>query len=63
LLVTSVLRIEEHERISNLCRIVAKHDFDLDDLLIGLTSRDCGCETTLTFDNKAARSELFALIQ
>ncbi len=32
------------------------------DILMGLTSRDKGCETTLTFDKKAARLEPFTLI-
>ncbi|MDD5674107.1 MAG: type II toxin-antitoxin system VapC family toxin [Chitinivibrionales bacterium] len=62
LLVVSVFEIEEHERVVNLCRIAKKHSIDLADLLIGLTSHDKGCETTLTFDKKAAQSELFTLI-
>ncbi len=63
LLVLSVLALEEHERVANLCRIALTHDADLPDLLIGLTSHDRGCITTLTFDKTAARSELFTLIQ
>lgn len=63
LLILSVLRIEEHERIASVCRIAPEQDADLADLLIGLTSRDKGCETTLTFDKKAAQSDLFTLIQ
>jgi predicted nucleic-acid-binding protein len=47
---------EEHERIA------AKKDIDPADLLTGLTCRDKGCDTTLTFDKKAAQSELFTLI-
>ena len=61
LLILSVLRAEEHERIASLCRIAPENDVDLADLLIGLTSRDKECETTLSFDKKAARSELFTL--
>ena len=63
LLVTPVFKIEKHERISHLCRIAGKGDYDLADILIGLTSRDNGCDTTLTFDKKAVRSGLFTLIQ
>ncbi|HGG58889.1 MAG TPA: PIN domain-containing protein [Gammaproteobacteria bacterium] len=33
---------------------------DLADLLIAQIARDAGCETTLTFDNKAARANLFS---
>jgi predicted nucleic-acid-binding protein len=62
-LILSVFQVEEHERVATLCRIAPKHDSDLADLLIGLTSRDKGCETTLTFDKKAARSGLFTLVQ
>lgn len=62
LLVLPVLSVEEHERIAQLCRIAGEQDAGLGDLLIGLTSRDNGCDTTLTFDRKAARSELFSLI-
>ena len=63
LLMLSVLDFEERERIGELCRIAPKNNADLADLLIGLSSRDKGCETTLTFDKKAARSDLFTLIQ
>jgi predicted nucleic-acid-binding protein len=63
LLIASVFLVEEHERVASLCRIAKKNDFDPADILIGLTSRDNGCESTLTFDKKAARSGLFTLIQ
>ena len=63
LLVLSVLRIEEHERIASLCRIAPDNGVDLSDLLIGLSARDKGCETTLTFDKNAARCDLFTLIK
>lgn len=63
LLILSVLRVEEHERIARICLNARAQDADLADLLIGLTSRDKGCETTLTFDKKAARSDLFTLIR
>jgi len=62
LLILPILQVEEHERIAELCRIASKQEADLADLLIGLTSRDKGCETTLTFDKRAARSDLFTLI-
>jgi predicted nucleic-acid-binding protein len=63
LLLVSVLDVEEREKIRELCSIASKTDADLADLLIGLTSRDHGCETTLTFDKRAARSGLFTLIK
>ena len=62
LLVLPILEIEDRDRVAVLCRISDKSDVDLADLFIGLTSRDFGCETTLTFDRKASRSDLFTLI-
>lgn len=62
LLVLPVLEIEAHDRIAALCRVADISDVDLADLLIGLTSRDSGCETTLTFDRRASKSDLFTLI-
>lgn len=63
LLVLSVLEIEEHERVAELCRVSPNQKLELADLLIGLTSRDRGCESTLTFDKKAAQSALFSMVE
>ena len=63
LLILSVFKVEEHERIATLCEIAVKSSEDLADILIGLTAHDNDCDTTLTFDKKAARSDLFTLIQ
>jgi predicted nucleic-acid-binding protein len=62
LLALPILEIEARDRVAVLCRIADKSDIDLADLFIGLTSRDWGCETTLTFDRKASKSDLFTLI-
>jgi predicted nucleic-acid-binding protein len=62
LLVLPMLTIEEHDRIAYLCRFASRTTAGLADLLIGLSARDKGCSTTLTFDKKAAQSELFTLI-
>ena len=62
LLALPILEIEGRDRIAVLCRIANKSDVDLADLFIGLTSQDHGCETTLTFDRKASKSDLFTLI-
>lgn len=37
-------------------------NINLADLLIGLISKESGCETTLTFDRKAVKSDHFVLI-
>ena len=62
LLAMPLFEIEARDRVATLCHIAGGSDADLADLLIGLTSRDFGCETTLTFDRKAAKSGLFTLI-
>ena len=62
LLCVAVFKIDEHDRVSKMCHRAAVQDVDPADLIIGLTSLDHGCATTLTFDKKAARSELFTLI-
>jgi len=35
---------------------------DLADGLLGLRNRVAGCETTITFDRRAATSDLFAMV-
>jgi predicted nucleic-acid-binding protein len=62
LLALPILEIEARDRVAVLCRTADKSDGDLADIFIGLTARDWGCETTLTFDRKAAKSNLFTLI-
>jgi predicted nucleic-acid-binding protein len=62
LLLLPILMFDEYDSIADLCRIALKSDSDPDDLLIGLTARNKGCAITLTFDKKAAQSELFTLI-
>jgi predicted nucleic-acid-binding protein len=63
ILAMPVFEFEAQSRIVTLCRIAPKLNLDLADVLIGLTAQECGCETTLTFDRKAAKSGLFSLIQ
>jgi predicted nucleic-acid-binding protein len=62
LLSMPVLRFHRHELVSELCRRGRAADTDLDDLLIGLNAEALGCDTVLTFDKAAARSDLFTLV-
>jgi predicted nucleic-acid-binding protein len=57
-----VLTFENIESVQNLLETGKKSKTELEDLLIALVSREAGCETTLTFDKKAAKSDLFELI-
>ena len=63
LLVLPTFEMEEHDRIARLCRFASRHSTGLADILIGLSASDAGCSTTLTFDKKAAQSDLFTLIE
>jgi predicted nucleic-acid-binding protein len=55
-----ILHLEHRDTIVTFCR--KSRDIDLADQLIGLISKDAGCDTTLTFDRKAAKTDLFTLI-
>jgi predicted nucleic-acid-binding protein len=54
-----ILRFENSDWIHHLIRLGRGGNTDLPDLLIGIAGQAKGCETTLTFDRKAARSPLF----
>lgn len=62
LLLLPILEFEQHNAIPKLAVTARKVNTDLSDLLIGLVSRECGCDKVLTFDKKASRSEYFELI-
>jgi len=59
LLLVRGLRFEAQDRIQDFVRMGRTTSADLADILIGLCARDLGCETTFTFDKKAAKSPLF----
>jgi len=62
LLLVKGLRFEASSRVRELVRMGHSTATDLADILIGLSARDLGCETTLTFDKKASKSGLFKRI-
>jgi predicted nucleic-acid-binding protein len=55
-----IIHFENRDTVISFCQ--SSQEIDLADLLIGFISRDAGCDTTLTFDRKAAKSNLFSLI-
>ena len=57
-----ILHLENRIALTTLCQYTSSVNIDLADLLIGLISKEAGCETTLTFDRKAVKSDLFTLI-
>lgn len=62
LLMLTVLEIQSHERLLKLCRIAKNSAIDLADLYIGIAANEAGCETMLTFDKKASKSDFFTFI-
>jgi predicted nucleic-acid-binding protein len=59
---SNVLAFESPEMIEFLCVAGRNARMDLSDLTIGLGARAAGCDTTLTFDRQAAKSELFEAV-
>lgn len=53
---------ESRELVSDLVAATKSNSLEIADLIIALTARHHRCETTLTFDKRAARSNLFELI-
>ena len=62
LLVMPVLVFDNPDLLSQLVQRSRKEKTELPDLLVALSGEAAGCETTLTFDRKAARSSLFEML-
>jgi predicted nucleic-acid-binding protein len=58
----SILIFENTDAIQKFISSAGKTKIELEDLLIGVISKEAGCETTITIDKKAARSNLFELL-
>ncbi len=63
LLLIPILHFEHQSAIQKFVRIAPNNNFDLSDLIIGLISVECGCQTVLTFDKKVSKSEFFELLK
>ncbi|MCP4992507.1 MAG: type II toxin-antitoxin system VapC family toxin [Gammaproteobacteria bacterium] len=57
-----LLEFEQQSAVRAFVQSAKETTYDLSDLLIALSARQGGCESTLTFDNKASRFELFEKI-
>jgi len=57
-----VLKLERHEAVLELVRIGRSGNADLPDVLIGLSAKTQGCETTLTFEKGLEATTLFERI-
>jgi predicted nucleic-acid-binding protein len=61
LLTASELSLQEHDVVDAAVRDYRNGPADFADYLIGRENLKAGCETTLTFDRKAARHSAFTL--
>ena len=57
------LIFEQPVVLHQLLQISENDNFDLPDLLIGLSAQANGCESVLTFDKKAAKHHLFEYLK
>lgn len=63
LLMMSLLIFDNADAIQKFITSAGKNKIELEDLLIGILARESGCKTTITFDKKASKSELFELLE
>lgn len=54
-----ILKFEQPSTVQKLCHSAATNKHDLSDLLIAYSAINQGCESVLTFDKKASKSDLF----
>ncbi len=62
LLQMTAVEFENQGTLRNFIISANKHSYDLPDILISHTALAATCETTLTFDKRASRFELFTLL-
>ena len=62
LLLMPVLQFEQREVVQAMLATVAASNLDLPDALIAQSALKMGCESVLTFDQKAARTDGFELL-
>ncbi len=62
LLLMPILKFEHQSVLQQFTCFARKNNYDLSDLIIAFSAKKCGCEDVITFDKKAAQSNLFELI-
>ena len=63
LLSLSILKFEHQQTIYQFIHSAKKNSYDLSDLLIAHSANNQGCKTSLTFDKKASKYNLFELLK
>ncbi len=59
----NVTFVEYHAQIQTALSIGSTNNYDLSDLIIGCIANENKCNTTLTFDKKASKSNYFTLLK
>ncbi len=62
LLIMPILNFEHGEALQRFVITARKSNYDLSDLLIAHSAKNSGCKASYTFDKKAAKYELFELM-
>ncbi|PKL37188.1 MAG: VapC toxin family PIN domain ribonuclease [Spirochaetae bacterium HGW-Spirochaetae-1] len=57
-----IIIFENPDVVHHLINSGRKSKTELEDLLIGIIAKEYGCESTITFDKKAAASKLFEML-
>ena len=57
-----VLKFQDQSALRAFVVEAVGNNFDLSDLVIGQVAQGAGCEVTLTFDKKAAKSDCFKML-
>ena len=58
-----ILEFEKDQVVQDLLTQGKNSGLDLSDLLIALAAKQCGCDTVITFDKKAAKHAYFQLLK
>lgn len=62
MLLMPILNFENQSTLQEFIAAAQGNKYDLSDLLIAHSARTQGCETVITFDKKASKSNLFELV-
>jgi len=62
LILMPILKFEHQSSLQQFTHLAHNNKFDLSDILIGCSAKQQGCETVITLDKKASKSELFELL-
>ncbi len=63
LLLMPILKFEHQSVLQQFTHFARKNNYDLADLIIAFSAKECGCENVITLDKKASQTNLFELIK